>query len=115
MLRLRPVLTSFSFPRSFFLCLSQIIQAVQSTLPPRRVQKLLETGRALDSSEFLTPLSKSSYTYKSDYANFLKFTDAITGEAERRRLKQLEAERMAEEKANEQKKAPAKKKPAKAE
>lgn len=87
-----------------------IFQAVSATLPPRRVQKLLETGRALDSSEFVSALSKTAYTYKADYANFTRFTDAITGETERRRLKELEAQRLADEKAAEQKKAPQKKK-----
>ena len=86
-----------------------IQQAVNATIPPRRVQKLLETGRPIDSSEFLTALSKTAYTYKNDYANYVKFTDNVTGETERRRLKELEAARITEEKAAEQKKAPKKK------
>jgi hypothetical protein len=107
---LTPRLTlSFSLPRVRSL-LPQIQQAVLATIPPRRVQKLLETGRPIDSSEFLTALSKTAYTYKNDYANYTKFTDAVTGETERRRLKELEAARAAEEKAGEQKKGPAKKK-----
>lgn len=93
-----------------FFRLSQIQQSVQATIPPRRVQKLLETGRPIDSSEFLTALSKTHYTYKNDYAAYLKFTDAVTGETERRRLKELEAVRVAEEKETDKKKAPQKKK-----
>jgi hypothetical protein len=40
-----------------------IAQAVATTLPPRRVQKLQETARALDTGEFLATLSKTAYTY----------------------------------------------------
>ena len=66
----------------------------------------------MDSSEFISSLSKTSYTYRGDYANFVKFTDAISGEAERRRLKELAAAKAIEDKAGDTKKAPAKKKPA---
>lgn len=83
-----------------------------ATVPPRRVQKLLETGRTLESSEFITALSKTPYTYKNDYANFVKFTDAVTGETERRRLNELAKQKEIEDKAADAKKAPTKKKKA---
>jgi hypothetical protein len=34
-------------------------------------------------------LSKTSYTYKDDYNAFQKFTDEVTGEKERRRMKEI--------------------------
>jgi len=89
-----------------------IQQAVQATLPPRRVQKLLETGRPVESAEFIAALSKTNYTYKEDYAAFVKFTEQVTGETERRRLRDLAAAKAIEDKAAADKKAPAKKKPA---
>lgn len=66
-----------------------IHQAVQTTLPERRVNKILEAKRNLDSTEFISALSKTSYTYKDDYNSFQAFTDEVTGEKERRRLKEL--------------------------
>ena len=74
--------------------------------------KLLETGRVVESSEFVSALSKSAYTYKADYASFVKFTELVTGETERRRLKELAAAKALEDKAAADKKAPAKKKKA---
>lgn len=80
-----------------------ILQAVQATMPPRRVQKILESGRPFDSTEFISALSKTSYTYKDDYNAFRKFTDEVTGEKERRRQKELAERAAAEEKENSKK------------
>jgi len=63
-----------------------ILQAVQTTLPERRVSKILDAKRSLDSAEFINALSKTSYTYRDDYISFKKFTEEVTGEKERKRL-----------------------------
>jgi hypothetical protein len=65
-----------------------IYQAVSTTLPERRVAKMLESKRSLDSTEFISALSKTSYTYKDDYNGFQEFTDDVSGAKERRAMKE---------------------------
>jgi hypothetical protein len=76
-----------------------IQQAVQAVLPHRRVAKLVESGRSIDNTELITALSKTNYTYKDDYIAFQKFTDDVTGEKERRKLKDVADKKAAEEAA----------------
>lgn len=76
-----------------------IQQAVQTTLPERRVQKFQETGRTLDSSEFISALSKTSYTYKDDYNSFQGFTEEVTGAKERKKQQEAAEKKKAEEAA----------------
>jgi len=95
-----------------------IQQAIFAAVPPRRVQKLLEGAgvgsgsvtKPLDTSDFLTPLSKTPYVYRADYLAYVKYTEQVSGETERRRLKEMERAKLADEKAADAKKAPAKKK-----
>jgi hypothetical protein len=68
-----------------------IEQAVMMTLTPRRVEKLLATGRDLDMSELLKALAKMPYTYQEEYVAFANFTFLVTGEKERLRLMQIAA------------------------
>lgn len=66
-------------------------QAVQMTLTPRRVEKILATGKELDMAELLKALAKMPYTYQEEYVAFANFTFLVTGEKERLRLMQLAA------------------------
>jgi len=83
-----------------------IQSAVHTILPARRVKKLKETGKSIDISEFITALSRSSYTYKNDYKQFQKFTEAVTGEKERKKAK-AEADALAPEHNTKGSKSPA--------
>jgi hypothetical protein len=65
-----------------------IFQAVTTTLPERRVAKITESKKTLESTEFISALSKTSYTYKNDYVAFQEFTDDTSGAKERRELKE---------------------------
>lgn len=69
-----------------------IERAVNATLTERRVQKLQESDKGLDSGEFISAISKTNYTYKDEYKAFQEFTDDVTGEKDRRKLLALQAE-----------------------
>jgi SpoVK/Ycf46/Vps4 family AAA+-type ATPase len=84
-----------------------ILQAVKTTLPQRRVDKYKELFRKLmlenreknrlrqksfsrlNTSEFVANLSKTLYTYSDVYTDFRDYTMDVTGEAERRRQLKL--------------------------
>ena len=65
-----------------------IQQAVLSTLPQRRVAKLLELDRGLDSSELITALSQTSYTYKAEYQSNVAWLEQVTGVRDRRKIRE---------------------------
>ena len=66
-----------------------IQQAVLATLPPRRVTKLLELDRSLDSSEFMTALSQTQYLHANEYSGNVQWLETVTGVKERRRLREM--------------------------
>lgn len=61
-----------------------IAQAVNSSLTARRIQQISEGKRHIESSEFLSALSKTKCFYDDEYKNFSAFADLVTGEKARR-------------------------------
>ena len=59
--------------------LSGSLQAVSATLTARRVQQIQEGRRPLDTSEFLTALSKATCVYDDQHRALLAFTEEIRG------------------------------------
>ena len=66
-----------------------IQQAVLSTLPTRRVAKMLELDRGVDTSELMTALSQTSYAYRGEYQANVAWLEQVTGVKERRRMKEV--------------------------
>jgi hypothetical protein len=81
-----------------------IQQAVLTVLPQRRVKKLQQNSLGFSSVEFITALSKTTYTYRDDYDDFREFTDLVTGEKERQRQKTLALAAQAEASSTQKKK-----------
>jgi len=73
--------------------------AVQHTLSPLRVQRILE-GRPLDINDFLYALSRTGYLYQEEYAAFANFTFVVSGEKDRRMLLAQAMAKEMEAKAN---------------
>lgn len=66
-----------------------IQQAALSTLPSRRVAKLLEVDRGVDSTELIAALSQTSYVYKGEYERNVAWFEQVSGVKERRKMKEL--------------------------
>lgn len=62
-----------------------IANAVNSTLTGRRVQQIQESKKPVDTTEFLSALSKATCVYDDQYRAFVAFTEEVSGEAKRRR------------------------------
>ena len=57
---------------------------MSATLTARRVQQIQEGRRPLDTSEFLTALSKATCVYDDQHRALLAFTEEISGEKARK-------------------------------
>ena len=66
-----------------------IQQAVLSTLPSKRVQALMQLDKGIDTTDFITALSQTSYTYRGEYAANVAWLEQVTGVKDRRRMREV--------------------------
>jgi len=75
-----------------------LLQAIEMTLPPRRVEKLRTYPKPFNTTELIDALSQTEYMYQDKYVQYKEFHEDVTDIKLRKKLKAAAKKQIDEEK-----------------